>query len=150
MKLKLIPSLLLLASSAASALTLPPPDRAGDSIIGGAPENAKYVNAKEEDTLIDIAVEHRLGQDQIVLANPKVDRWLPRAGTPVRISNSFILPNAPRQGIVINLPEMRIYYYPDATKVVTYAIGIGRVDWKTPMGKTRRSEEHTSELQSQR
>ena len=137
MKLKLIPSLLLLASSAASAMTLPPPDRVGDSIIGSAPENAKYVSAKEEDTLIDIAVDHRLGQDEIVLANPTVDRWLPHAGTPVRIPNSFILPNAPRQGVVINLPEMRLYHFADATKVVTYSIGIGRVDWKTPMGKTR-------------
>jgi L,D-transpeptidase ErfK/SrfK len=136
MKIRLL-CCLLLASSAASALTLPLPDRAGDSLIGPPPYDAKYVAAKQEDTLIDLAVNFRLGQDEIVLANPTVDRWLPGAGTPVRIPSSFILPDAPRQGIVINLPEMRIYFYPDPQHVVTYAIGIGRVDWKTPIGKTQ-------------
>ncbi|WP_150050563.1 MULTISPECIES: L,D-transpeptidase family protein [Methylomonas] len=129
--------LIALCCVRANALTLPAPDRPGDSIIGSPPYNAKYVNARYEDTLIDIAVAHNLGQDEIVLANPTVDRWLPGTGTPVRIPSSFILPNAPRQGIVVNLPEMRIYYFPDASHVVTYAVGIGRVDWKTPLGHTQ-------------
>ncbi len=121
----------------ALALTLAAPDRPGDSLIGNPPHQAKYVTAKHEDTLIDIAVEHHLGQDEIVLANPTVDRWLPKAGTQVLIPSSFILPNAPRQGIVVNLPEMRVYYYPNTSQVVTYAIGIGRENnWKTPLGKT--------------
>lgn len=137
MKRTLISGLLMLAAGQASAMTLPLPDKAGDSLIGNPPHQVKYVPAKYEDTLIDIAVEYRLGQDEIVLANPYVDRWLPGAGTPVRIPTSFLLPNAPRQGVVINLPEMRLYYFPDGGKVVTYSIGIGRVDWKTPMGKTR-------------
>lgn len=141
MKTRLLIRLLIgvvAAVPSASALTLPPPDRPGDSLIGNPPHEVKYVAAKQEDTLIDIAVNFRLGQDQIVLANPYVDRWLPGAGAQVRIPSSFLLPNAPREGIVINLPEMRIYYFPDATKVVTYAIGIGREDdWKTPLGKTR-------------
>lgn len=137
MKNTLLLIVLMQFASTASALTLALPERPGDSLIGIPPHEAKYVSAKQEDTLIDIAVEYKLGQDEIVLANPTVDRWLPRAGTPVRIPYSFLLPNAPRQGIVINLPEMRIYYYPDASKVVTYAIGIGRVDWKTPIGITR-------------
>lgn len=122
--------------TAVSALTLPAPGP-GDSIIGDPPYQAKYVMAKYEDTLIDIAVEHHLGQDEIVLANPTVDRWLPGEGTPVRIPTSFILPNTPRQGIVVNLPEMRLYYFPDSSKVVTYAVGIGRENnWKTPLVKT--------------
>lgn len=130
--------LLAFATSAAYALTLSAPDRPGDSIVGSPPYEVKYVAAKYEDTLIDIAVEHHLGQDEIVLANQNVDRWLPGAGTPVRIPTSFILPNAPRQGIVVNLPEMRIYYYPNPSQVVTYAIGIGRENnWKTPLVKTR-------------
>lgn len=126
-----------LACMPVSALTLPAPDRPTDSIIGSPPYQVKYVNAKYEDTLIDIAVEHHLGQDEIVLANPHVDRWLPGAGTPVRIPTSFILPDAPRHGLVVNLPEMRIYYYPNPNQVVTYAVGIGRVDWKTPLGRTK-------------
>ena len=137
MKRTLLSSLLALTTTTAWALTLPAPDRPGDGIIGSPPYQVKYVPARYEDTLIDIAVQHHLGQDEIVLANPHVDRWLPGAGTPVRIPSSFVLPNAPRQGIVVNLPEMRIYYFPDASQVVTYAIGIGREDdWKTPLGKT--------------
>ncbi|MCQ8104287.1 L,D-transpeptidase family protein [Methylomonas sp. SURF-2] len=137
MKRTLLSSLLALTTTAATALTLPVPDRPGDSLIGSPPHEVKYVAAKYEDTLIDIAVEHRLGQDEIVLANPHVDRWLPGEGTPVRIPTSFILPNAPRQGIVVNLPEMRVYYYPNAHQVVTYAIGIGRENnWRTPLGRT--------------
>ena len=137
MKKPLLSSLLLLASTTASALTLPAPDLPTDSLIGNPPENPHYVIAKQEDTLIDIAVEHRLGQDEIVLANPTVDRWLPGAGTQVRIPNGFLLPDAPRHGIIINLPEMRLYYFLDANRVETYSIGIGRVDWKTPMGRTK-------------
>jgi L,D-transpeptidase ErfK/SrfK len=137
MKTGLIFCLLMAGSFQVKALTLPVPDRPGDNLIGIAPHEAKYVPAKEEDTLVDIAVNFKLGQDEIVLANPKVDRWLPHEGTPVRIPSSFILPDAPREGLVINLPEMRIYYYDIPGKVITYAIGIGRVDWKTPLGKTR-------------
>jgi L,D-transpeptidase ErfK/SrfK len=136
MKTKALLCLLVLASSNAWSLTLPAPDRIGDSLIGSSPHDVKYVPARQEDTLIDIAVDYKLGQDEIVLANPSVDRWLPGSGTKVRIPTSFLLPDAPRQGIVINLPEMRIYYFPDPDKVITYAIGIGRVDWKTPLGKT--------------
>lgn len=137
MKRKIVAGLLMLASASASSLTLSLPDKPGDAVVGTPPHQAKYVSAKYEDTLIDIAVEHHLGQDEIVLANPNVDRWLPGAGTQVRIPSSFILPNAPRQGIVVNLPEMRVYYYPDVSKVVTYAVGIGRENnWKTPLGKT--------------
>lgn len=137
MKTGIIFSLLLAASHSASALTLGLPDRIGDSLVGSPPHEVKYVAAKQEDTLIDIAVNFKLGQDEIVLANPFVDRWLPREGTQVRIPTSFLLPDAPREGIVINLPEMRFYYYGGDGKVTTYAIGIGRVDWKTPLGKTR-------------
>jgi L,D-transpeptidase ErfK/SrfK len=138
MKRKILAGLLMmLASASVSSLTLSLPDKPGESVVGTPPHQAKYVPAKYEDTLIDIAVEHHLGQDEIVLANPTVDRWLPGAGTPVRIPSSFILPNAPRQGIVVNLPEMRVYYFPNASQVVTYAVGIGRENnWKTPLGRT--------------
>jgi len=138
MKSSILISALVAFSGSAAALTLPAPDRPGDSLIGPPPYEAKYVAAKEEDTLIDIAVDFNLGQDEIVLANPTVDRWLPRGGTKVRIPTSFVLPDAPRQGMVINLPEMRIYYFENNGQIITYAIGIGREDdWRTPLGKTR-------------
>jgi L,D-transpeptidase ErfK/SrfK len=77
----------------------------------------------------------------VVRANKKVDRWLPGDGKEVLIPSRYVLPDAPRQGIVINLPEYRLYYYPPVPanqprKVISYAVGIGRVDWKTPLGLT--------------
>jgi len=109
---------------------------AGDSLIDNNQGLPHYVKAQQEDTLIDIAVQHLLGQEEVVRANKKVDRWLPGAGKEVLIPSSYLLPDAPRKGIVINLPEYRIYYYSSATEVLSYAVGIGRVDWKTPLGMT--------------
>lgn len=127
-----------LLSSAASAEVLPLPAD-GSDLVG----QTKYVPASQEDTLIDIAREYSVGQDEIVMANPKVDRWLPGNGTQVTVPRQFILPNAPRNGIVVNIPEMRLYFYPSAgkgakpTTVVTYPISIGRMDWRSPLGVTK-------------
>ena len=84
---------------------------AGDELIG----QIKYATASDEDTLIDMARENSLGQEEIVMANPTVDRWLPKGGTKVLIPRQFILPDAPRSGIVLNIPEMRLYYFPGGT-----------------------------------
>ena len=98
--------------------------------------------ASREDTLLDIARRHGFGQDEIVLANPQVDRWLPQDGAPVTLPNRYILPKAERSGIVLNLPEMRLYYYPKPLRgqtqvVITHPVSVGRMDWVTPLGKTR-------------
>lgn len=100
------------------------------------------VEARHEDTLLDIARRYDIGQEQIVRANPAVDRWLPGGGTRVTIPTRYILPAGPRQGLVLNVPEMRIYYYPEPQPgeppvVQTYPVGIGRQDWGTPLGLTR-------------
>lgn len=127
-----------LLSSAVWAEVLPLPPE-GTDLVG----EVRHVRARYEDTLVDIARAYSLGQDEIVMANPMVDRWLPGAGTKVLVPHQFILPNAPRTGIVVNIPEMRLYYYPSAgkgqkpTKLVTYPISIGRMDWRTPLGVTR-------------
>ncbi|SCZ84334.1 conserved hypothetical protein [Nitrosomonas mobilis] len=97
--------------------------------------------ANHEETLLDIARHHEIGQDEILLANPNVNRWLPEQGAEVVIPSRYILPQAPRSGLVINLPEMRLYYFPKAIKdnkprIITYPVSIGRMDWKTPLGKT--------------
>ena len=111
----------------------------GDELIG----EIRYTRAKYEDTLIDIAREYSIGQDEIVMANPKVDRWLPGRDTTVLLPRQFILPAAPHNGIVVNIPEMRLYYYPASeskqppTAVITYPISVGRMDWHTPLGATR-------------
>lgn len=94
-----------------------------------------------DDTLPDIARRHDLGFNQIVLANPTVDTWLPGEGTRVTIPGQYLLPNAPRQGLVLNLAEMRLYYYPprngaERGVVITHPVGIGREGWTTPTGRT--------------
>jgi L,D-transpeptidase ErfK/SrfK len=166
--------LALILSQPANATTFAMPKN-GDSLIDNNHGQPKYIKAKAEDSLIDIAIRYLLGQEEIVRANKTVDRWLPGAGKEVLIPTSYLLPDAPRQGVVINLPEYRLYYYPpasspslpktakpaprlDATpalsnlpvipapvvisppqppQVISYSVGIGRVDWKTPLGVTK-------------
>jgi len=101
----------------------------------------QITTANREETLLDIARHHEIGQDEMLLANPNINRWLPEQGAKVVIPSRYILPQAPRTGLVINLPEMRLYYFPRAIKgekpsVITYPISIGRMDWKTPIGRT--------------
>ncbi len=102
----------------------------------------REVSSNEEDTLIQIARRHGLGYEEIVNANPTVDPWTPGAGTPIRLPLRRLLPDAPREGIVVNLPEHRLYYYPVAKPgevrvVVTYPVSVGKMDWSTPLGLTR-------------
>lgn len=92
-------------SALAESFRLP---ASGDDLIG----NPRHTRAHQEDTLIDIARRFSVGQDEMMLANPTVDRWLPKEGTQVLIPKEYILPNAPRAGIVVNIPEMRLYYFP--------------------------------------
>jgi len=133
--LVLLSTLLLASKSAAAMFQLPP----GDVDVVGQIE---YTKATREETLVDIARKYDIGQDEIVLANPKLDRWLPEDGDQVLIPNRHILPKAEREGIVVNLPEMRLYYYPRPVPgghsiLITYPISVGRMDWVTPLGKTR-------------
>jgi L,D-transpeptidase ErfK/SrfK len=91
------------------------------------------------ETLLDIARRHDFGQDEILLANPTVDRWLPSTGKTITLPSQYILPKAERTGLVLNLPEMRLYYFPvpDLGKqpvVITHPVSIGRMDWSTPIG----------------
>jgi L,D-transpeptidase ErfK/SrfK len=107
--------------------------RSTDGVIG-APF---YVKTRREDTLLDIARHNDLGYDDMSTANRKVDMWVPGAGANVLVPTLYVLPNAPRSGIVLNVPEKRMYFYPegsDGTTVDTYAISIGREGWNTPIG----------------
>jgi len=95
-----------------------------------------------DDTLPDIARRFNLGYEEILRANPGVDPWLPGAGREVVLPTRFVLPSAPREGIVINIPAMRLFYYPahkpdEPAMVYTYPIGIGKVGWATPEGTTK-------------
>ena len=95
----------------------------------------------KEDTFTDIARRFNLGYEELVRANPGVDPWLPGEGREIVLPTQFILPNAPREGLVVNVPQMRLFYYPARKKgepqvVVTHPIGIGKVGWRTPEGTT--------------
>ncbi len=96
--------------------------------------------ATQEDTLPDIARRYHLGFDEIVAANPGVDTWLPNAGTIVHLPMQHLLPNVPRTGIVLNLPDGRLYYFHadgnGSPMVEIDPISVGRMDWKTPIGVT--------------
>lgn len=92
-----------------------------------------------EQTLIDIARRHNIGYEEIRMANPDVSLWVPGVGTEVVIPAKYILPPAPREGVVVNLSELRLYYYP-ANKpgiVETYPVSVGREEFATPVGITR-------------
>lgn len=121
--------------------------------VGGAANAAEYpliapeqtlvgsvyqVAARYEDTFAALGDEHGFGQLELIAANPGVDPWLPGEGQTVTMPGLHVLPAAPREGIVINLPEYRLYFYPpDGGKVVTYPVGIGREGWSSPIGETR-------------
>lgn len=93
--------------------------------------------ARKGDTLMDIMRRHNLGYDELVAANPTVDTWIPGEGTDVLLPTAHIIPVAPREGLVLNLPEQRLYYFPaDGGPAKTFAIGIGAEGKTTPLGRT--------------
>lgn len=112
-----------------------PPD---GNVVG----EVRVVRARYEDTLFDIARQYNLGFEEITQANPDIDPWLPGEGTPIFLPTQFILPDAPREGIVLNVATMRLFYFPPVQSpeplvVITYPVGIGRVGWATPTGSTK-------------
>lgn len=114
---------------AALELPLPPP---GEDIVG----QVQVIKAKYEDTFADLGTTYDLGYYEMVAANPGVDPWLPGAGTEVVLPTRFILPPGPREGIVINLAEYRLYYYPKGRNVVyTFPwVSVGKVgDRRSPI-----------------
>lgn len=129
--------LLFAAPSCAVAWTYPLPGE-GDSVVG----SLDIVNVAEGEVLVDIARMHNVGFEAIRIANPEIDSWLPAPGSEVLIPRQFVLPDAPREGIVVNVAEMRLYYFPPARAgqarvVVTHPVSIGRGDWETPLAVTR-------------
>ncbi len=117
--------------AAALELPLPPP---GEDVVG----EVRVISARYEDTFADLASANDLGYLEMIAANPGVDPWLPGEGSEIILPTRYILPPGPREGIVINLAEYRLYYFPKGRDVVyTYPLGIGREGWKSPVGTTR-------------
>src|SRR5271168_2042509 len=118
----------------ATLYTLAKPD---DTVVG----EDKSVVTVYEDTLYDLAAQFSLGSEELIRVNAGVDPWLPGAGKQLVVPGRHILPPAPHEGIVVNLPEHRLYYYPKPKRggpiqVITYPVSIGKMDWRTPLGVT--------------
>lgn len=169
----------------------------GSDLVG----KNQFIRASQKDSLYDLACRYNVGVEEIFLANDprNIDHWLPGDGTEVLIPEQFILPDAPRAGIVVNIPEMRMYFFPvryspvmkklppppkpkpvakakpgdkgkpgekgkhaaqakaappppppryvetgevgepleQASTVISFPVSMGRMDWRTPIGKTR-------------
>jgi L,D-transpeptidase ErfK/SrfK len=107
------------------------------SVIG----EPQIVFVGPDDTFSDLARTYGLGYDDLVDANPGINPWLPGAGTPVLLPTQYVLPDAPKRGVILNIASKRLFYYPkrndgEPQQVLTYPIGIGRVGWETPLGET--------------
>jgi L,D-transpeptidase ErfK/SrfK len=115
-----------------------------DEVFG----EVEVVAARYEDTFVSLARTYNVGYEALRRANPHVDPWLPGEGTKIVIPTQFVLPRAPNRGIVVNVAELRLYYFPAASsvapegtpagsrRVITHPISIGRMDWSTPLGAT--------------
>jgi len=103
-------------------------------IVGGL----AAINVQDGDTLPDIARHFGLGYNEITIANPAISAWTPESGARMLLPSRFILPDAPRKGIVLNLASLRLFYYPpkQPDTVLTYPVGVGRDGWNTPLGQT--------------
>lgn len=119
-----------------------PLDRSGkpaDTVIG----RPQTYTIRKGDTLLDVARYFDLGYNEIVAANPGVDPWVPKPGTEIVLPTEWVLPCCSYDGIVVNIPEMRLYHYrrprgsKDSLMVATYPVGLGRDDRRTPRGSFR-------------
>jgi len=115
------------------------PANSGDTVIEQFPDDVSLTRAEQDETLLDVARQFLLGQTEVVRINPDVDRWQVKKGTMVRLPNKRILPDTPHQGITLNIAEFRMYFYPpnQPGTVMSFAHGVGRQDWKTPLGQTK-------------
>ncbi len=134
----LLCSLILLSIGQVNALNYNLPARKGDRVVAVSTEETLTITSDHDQTLLDIARRFNLGQTEIVTLNPKLDRWLIKKGDVVRLPNRRILPDSPHDGITLNIAEYRMYYYPASAPgtVRSFAHGVGRQDWQTPLGRT--------------
>lgn len=132
-------SLLWIAAGPVYATTYPLPATPGDTVITQYPDDVGLTQAQQDETLLDVARRFLLGQTEVVRINPDVDRWQVKKGEIVRLPNKRILPDTPHKGITLNISEYRMYVYPpdQPGTVMSFAHGIGRQDWKTPLGQTK-------------
>lgn len=97
----------------------------------------KHHTVKPGENLSTIGRMYDIGGYEMTEANPGVNYLHPPAGTNLTIPSKFVLPNAKNKGILVNLSEMRLYYFhPNERKVSTFPIGVGKEGWNTPLGES--------------
>ncbi len=138
LKTKFYIALLLAAVSGPCAATLYELTDPAQRVFG----EDQRVQTVYEDTLYDLARRFSLGSEELIRVNPQLDPWIPGADKTVFIPGRHILPPGPHEGIVVNIAEHRLYYYPKPKRhqpqqVISYPVSIGKMDWRTPLGDTR-------------
>lgn len=114
--------------ASATEYPLPPPD---SRLIG---ENISYTVPNDGHPLETIAAKFKIGLLGMLEANPGTDPYLPKPGSSLTIPLQMLLPDTPREGIVVNLAELRLYYFPKGKNtVIVYPIGIGQLGRNTPV-----------------
>lgn len=109
-----------------------------DSRIVG---NLQYHMVKKGESMAQIAKQYDVGFLALMAANKGVDPFLPKAGYVLTIPSQIILPDVDYQGVVINLAELRLYYFePNQHTVSVFPVGIGRIGRDTPVMKTAISQ----------
>ena len=123
-------SLLLMAACLAASACAPA------QWIGDGPGESQTYRVRGKSTLLDVARHYDLGYVEVVAANPGVDPWMPGGGTRVVLPDLHLPPSAEHDGIIINLADMRLYYFANGEPMRSYPIGIGREGLSTPIGRT--------------
>ncbi|MDR1057747.1 MAG: L,D-transpeptidase family protein [Coxiellaceae bacterium] len=128
--INIVLSLLLSGISLAGEYSVP---GSGDDLIG----QNYTITIAPRDNLTKIRQQHDVSYDELLEANPQIDFYKLKVGQKVIIPKQFILPKF-RKGIVINIPELRLYYFaPDGKHIHTYPVGLGREGWRTPLAATK-------------
>ncbi|PDP89895.1 L,D-transpeptidase [Enterobacter cloacae] len=120
----------LLISQSVQAVSYPLPP-AGSRLVG----STQVITVPDHNTLPleAFAAQHGQGLSNMLEANPGVDPFLPQSGTRLVVPQQLILPDTVRKGIVVNVAEMRLYYYPPGSNTVeVFPIGIGQAGRETP------------------
>ncbi|MEQ9448676.1 MAG: L,D-transpeptidase family protein [Rhodospirillaceae bacterium] len=138
---RIVPNLRIVALAAAACLvTLP---AAGATYRLYSPDQHAvghldlYVTG-DSDVLLDVARSHGFGFTEFMASNRGTAPWFPPDGTPVILPGMHFFPDAPREGVVINLAAHRLFYFPKGKpEVITFPIGIGRIGVETPLGSTQ-------------
>lgn len=120
------------ASKAAARHPLESPPPSPD-LIG----RLEFRKADAEDTFVDLAPELGIGYVELTLANQHLDPWVPKAGARIVIPDIHLLPSSPREGIIVNTGDMRLYHFLPGEAPRSYPIGIAKEGYATPHGDTK-------------